>query len=50
MPLIFLAPVVLLAVVAVLIAVIGVRSGRLVAKKGGAPGIDGGSGDSGMYH
>jgi hypothetical protein len=50
MPLIFILPVVLLAVVAVLIAVIGVRTGKLALKKGGAPGIDGGSRDSGMYH
>ena len=50
MPLIFILPVVILAVVAVLIAVIGMRSGKLVPKKGGAPHIDGGSGDSGMYH
>jgi hypothetical protein len=50
MPLIFILPVVLLAVVAVLIAVIGVRTGKLTPKKGGAPGIDGGSGDSGIYH
>jgi len=50
MPLAFLFAFALFAVVVIAIAVIAVASGKFELKKGGAPRIDGGSGDSSINH